>query len=102
MKKYPGDFAINVHPGDVLREMLDEIGLRQAELARHLNMDPSKINEICRGKRGISAEMAVLLGKSFQISPGTWLNLQKNWELSQVEPAVSKRAKPLAALAGRG
>mgnify|MGYP001608328913 CR=1 FL=1 len=96
--KYPGDFAIKVHPGDILREMLDEMRLSQAELARHLNMDPSKINEICRRKRGISAEMAVLLGKAFQISAGTWHNLQKNWELSQVEKTVSKRTKPLPAL----
>lgn len=102
MKKIEADFTIKIHPGDILQEMLNEIGLSQAELARHLDMDPSKINEICRHKRGISAEMAVLLGKAFQISPGTWLNLQKNWELSQVEPSVSKRTKPLAVLIGRG
>ncbi|NUM52488.1 MAG: HigA family addiction module antidote protein [Candidatus Hydrogenedentes bacterium] len=102
MHRFPGNFAIKVHPGDVLREMLDEIHLSQAELARHLNVDPSKINEICRRKRGISAEMAVLLGRAFNVSPGTWLNLQKNWELSQVKPSVAKRTKPLAILAGRG
>ncbi len=102
MKKNAAAFATKVHPGDILQEMLDEIGLSQADLARHLNMDASKINEICRHKRGISAEMAVLLGKAFKISPGTWLNLQKNWELSQVEPSVFKRTKPLAVLASRG
>lgn len=101
MKKFSGDFPTKVHPGDILREMLDEVGLSQAELARHLNMDPSKINEICRRKRGISAEMAVRLGRAFRMAPGTWLNLQKNWELSQVEPSLSKRTKPLSVLTGR-
>ncbi|MBI4559434.1 MAG: HigA family addiction module antidote protein [Candidatus Hydrogenedentes bacterium] len=96
MKKYAGSFAIAVHPGEILQEMLDESGMTQAELARHLKMDPSKINEICRKKRGLSAKMAVLLGKAFQISPVTWLNLQKNWELSQVDQRLSDRIKPLS------
>ena len=42
---YDADFAIAVHPGEILQEMLDESEVSQAELARHLNMDPSKINE---------------------------------------------------------
>ena len=95
MKTYRGDFAIAVHPGEVLREMIDENGMSQAQLARHLKMDPSKINEICRKKRGISAEMAVLLGKAFRTSPGTWLNLQKNWELSQVDRHMPDRVEPI-------
>lgn len=83
-KEYSGDFAISVHPGEILQEMLDEHGISQAALARHLNMDPSKINEICRERRGVSVEMAVMLGKAFGQSTNLWLNLQKNWELSQI------------------
>jgi plasmid maintenance system antidote protein VapI len=51
-----------VHPGEVLKDD----------------------NEICRGKRGISAEMAVKLSKALGGSPQFWLNLQNNWELSQL------------------
>ena len=40
----------------------------------------SKINEICRGKRGISAEMAVKLGKAFSQTPDLWMGLQNEWE----------------------
>ena len=90
MKKLSADFAIAVHPGEILSEMIEENGLSQAGLARHLKMDPSKINEICKGRRGISAEMAVMLGKAFQISAGMWMNLQKNWELSQVDESVGE------------
>ncbi len=95
MKKLDGDFAIAVHPGEILLEMIDENGISQARLARHLKMDPSKINEICKGRRGISAEMAIMLGKAFGVSAGTWMNLQKNWELSQVDAAISDAVEPI-------
>jgi antitoxin HigA-1 len=58
---------------------------------------PKTINEICRQKRGISAEMAVKLSCALGASPDFWMNLQKNWELSQVSPAIRKGIKPLAA-----
>lgn len=95
MSKYPGEFPIAVHPGDILQEMLDERGASQAHLARHLGTDAARINEICRRRRGISAEMAVLLAKAFGTSPGLWLNLQKNWELSQVDPRAARSVRPL-------
>lgn len=95
MSKFSGDFAIGVHPGDILQEMLDERGITQMRLARHLATDVARINEICRRRRGISAQMAVLLGKAFGTSAGLWMNLQKNWELSQVDPASARRVRPL-------
>jgi addiction module HigA family antidote len=64
MKTYDTSAPIAVHPGEILREMLEDRGLSQSKLARHLKMDASKINEICRGRRGISAEMALILGKA--------------------------------------
>ena len=99
MAKYPGNFPIPVHPGEILQEMLDERRITQMRLARHLDTDVARINEICRGRRGISAKMAVLLGKAFGTSAELWLNLQKNWELSQVDPAAARRIKPLRASA---
>ena len=95
MKTYDGNFPIAVHPGEVLQDMLMENGLSQAEFARHLKMDPSKINEICKGRRGISAEMAVMLAKAFGVSAGTWMNLQKSWELSQVDQSLSEDIEPI-------
>lgn len=92
---YESDFPIPVHPGEILQEMLDENEISQAELARHLNMDPSKINEICRGKRGVSTEMAVMLSKTFEQSINLWLNLQKNWELSQLNLSEYDEIEPI-------
>ena len=73
-----------VHPGEVLKDELEEIELTQTALAKHIGVLPKTINEICRGKRGINAEMAVKLSKALGGSPQFWLNLQNNWELSQL------------------
>ena len=99
MRSHAGDYPMPVHPGDVLAEMLEERGISQAQLARHLGTDMARINEICRHRRGISAQMAVLLGRAFGTSPGLWMNLQKNWELSQVDPREARTIRPLRASA---
>jgi antitoxin HigA-1 len=95
MDKYTGDFAIAVHPGDVLADMLAECGVSQMQLAKHLSTDVARVNEICRRRRGISARMAVMLGRAFGTSAGLWMNLQKNWELSQVERHAAQHVRPL-------
>lgn len=74
-----------VHPGEVLLDELEELGLTQSALARHIGVLPKTINEICRGKRGISAEMAMKLSKALGGSPQFWLNLQNSWEISQLD-----------------
>lgn len=86
-----------VHPGEVLKDELEEIHLTQSALANHIGVLPKTINEICRGKRGISAEMAVKLSKALGGEPQFWLNLQNNWELSQVSPKVYESIKHVAA-----
>jgi len=74
-----------IHPGEVLQDELDELGITQSALAEHIHVLPKTINEICRGKLGISAEMAMKLSQALGASPQFWLNLQNNWELSQIE-----------------
>jgi addiction module HigA family antidote len=78
---------IAVHPGEILQELLEQNQITQSVLARHLHVTQAKINEICRGKRGITPDMAMKLGKAFDQSASFWLNLQKNWELSQLDEA---------------
>ena len=75
--------------------MLDENGITQMRLAAHLDTDVARINEICRRRRGISAQMAVMLGRAIGTSAGLWLNLQKNWELSQVDKQAVRHVKPI-------
>jgi antitoxin HigA-1 len=77
-----------VHPGEVLKDELDEVGLTQSALAKHIGVLPKTINEICRGKRGVSAEMAMKLAKALGGSPQFWLNLQNNWEISQLDESI--------------
>ena len=86
-----------VHPGEVLKDELEEIELTQSALAKHIGVLPKTINEICRGKRGISAEMAMKLSKALGGSPQFWLNLQNNWKLSQLNQAVFEDIRPVAA-----
>jgi addiction module HigA family antidote len=88
---------IAVHPGAVLLDELEERSISQTALAEHIGVLPKTINEICRRRRGISAEMAIKLSHALGASPEFWMNLQANWELSQVSPAIGKKIKPLAA-----
>jgi addiction module HigA family antidote len=90
--------TISVHPGKVLLDELEERSISQSALASNIGVLSKTINEICRGKRGISAEMAVKLSIALGASPQFWMNLQVNWELSQVKRATLKRKiKPMAA-----
>ncbi len=77
-----------IHPGLVLQDEIEEIGMSQSALAEHIGVLPKTINEICRGKRGISVEMAWKLSKALGASPNFWLNLQNNWELSQFDTST--------------
>lgn len=66
-----------VHPGEVLLEdFLSPMGISQYRLAKDISVPPRRINEIVHGKRAISADTALRLGRFFGISPRFWLNLQ--------------------------
>jgi addiction module HigA family antidote len=90
--------TFNSYPsGLVLVDELEEREITQTALAEHIGVLNTTVNEICRGKRGISAEMAVKLSLALGASPQFWLNLQKNWELSQVDRKSVGRITPFAA-----
>lgn len=86
-----------IHPGEILQDEIEEIGLTQTALAEHIGVLPKTINEICRKKRGISAEMAVRLSKAFGGTPQFWLNAQNNWDLSQLDKSKISKINPIAA-----
>jgi len=86
-----------VHPGEVIQDELEEINLTQSALASHIGVLPKTINEICRGKRGISAEMAAKLSKALGGSPQFWLNLQNNWEISRLDKKTFEHINRIAA-----
>ena len=87
------------HPGRILGEYLAGHEMSQSELARRLHVPAGNINEICRGKRGISTEMAFKLSRFFGTTPDLWVNLQKTWEMSLIDPSIADGIKPLKAAA---
>ncbi|HMB75072.1 MAG TPA: HigA family addiction module antitoxin [Kiloniellaceae bacterium] len=72
---------IAVHPGEILKDELDETGVSAAELARQIRVPAGRISQIIAGKRSITGDTALRLGKWFGTGPELWMNLQKNYEL---------------------
>ena len=87
-----------VHPGQILRDELDELGLSANALSKALDVPVNRITMILGGQRGVSADTALRLGRYFGTTPQVWLNLQKTWELRRAEIArgreIAARVKP--------
>ena len=78
---------VTTHPGTILlKEYLEPMDLTQKELADHLDIPIQRVNEIVRGKRGVSPDTAWLLSEAFDTSPEFWLNLQSMHDLSSNRP----------------
>jgi len=85
-----------IHPGEVLNEdFIGAFGITQNKLAVALGVPPRRINEIVHGKRGITADTALRLGKYFGVPAQFWLNLQTRYEL---EVAADRAADQIAAI----
>ena len=81
-----------IHPGEILiEEFLKPMGLSQYRLAKDISVPPRRINEIVHGKRSISADTALRLGRFFGISPQFWLNLQTRFDLEVTEDLLAER-----------
>ena len=88
---------IAAHPGKILREeFLEPLGLTQKALADHIGIPVQRINEIVRGKRGVTPNTAWLLSQAFKTTPEFWLNLQATHGLSAERPKFQVR--PLVAV----
>ena len=74
-----------VHPGEVLRDELDELGLSANALSKALGVPVNRLTMILNGQRGVSADTALRLGRYFGTTPQLWMNLQKTRELRQAE-----------------
>ena len=78
---------IPTHPGEILaEEFLKPLGLTQVALADHIGVPVQRVNEVVRGKRGITAETAWLLSGAFGTTPGFWINLQTSYDLATRRP----------------
>jgi addiction module HigA family antidote len=70
-----------IHPGEFLQDELEELDLSAAELARQIHVPANRISQILAGRRNISADTALRLGRWFGTGPQLWLNLQQGYEL---------------------
>ncbi len=87
---------IATHPGVILlKEFLEPLELTQKALAIHVGISVQRVNEIVRGKRGVTPETAWLLSDALRTTPEFWLNLQSIYELSASRP--DHHVKPLVA-----
>ena len=74
------------HPGEMLlEEFLLPMGLTQRDLAGAIRVPYQRVNEIVRGRRGVTPGTALRLSKFFGVSPGFWMNLQLRWDLYQAQ-----------------
>ena len=91
-----------VHPGEILRDELEELGVSQSEFARQINVPPNRISQIITGKRSVTGDTALRFGHWFGVEPQFWLNLQAQFDLAVAERRVgnSVRALPTAAQIG--
>ena len=74
-----------IHPGETLREDLDALAMSAAELARRIEVPVNRITEILNGRRAVTGDTALRLGRFFGTSGEFWLNLQKIYELRLAE-----------------
>ncbi len=81
-----------IHPGEVLlEEFLKPMGLSQNRLALDIGVPPRRINEIVLGKRSVTADTALRLGRYFKMSPQFWLGLQMDYDLDVNADRLEKR-----------
>jgi addiction module HigA family antidote len=72
-----------IHPGEILADELKALGMSAAELARALRVPANRVSQIAAGKRAISADTALRLGRWFGTGPQLWLNLQQAYDLDR-------------------
>ncbi len=88
-------FRRAVHPGEVLRGELDELGVSQAAFARQIRVPPNRISQIVAGKRSISGDTALRLGHWFGMEPQFWMNLQAQFDLAVADQEVGQAVREL-------
>lgn len=84
-----------VHPGEVLKEELDELGITPTELARQIDVPANRMSQIIQGKRSITGDTALRLGHWFKTNPQFWMNLQAQFELAAARKVAGRSIKSL-------
>jgi len=85
---HPENGSPAIHPGEYLREALDDLGLTQVAFAQAIGVSPMRVSHLLRGERPVTAELALRLGRAFGQTPQYWLNLQAAHDLKLAQQAL--------------
>ncbi len=87
-----GEIIAPVHPGQILlHDFIEPMGLTRYKVAKFSSVPQRRIDEICMGKRAITADTAMRLGRLFGMSAQTWMNLQAQYDLEIAENEIGDR-----------
>jgi antitoxin HigA-1 len=84
-----------IHPGEHLADELKALEMSANELAKELGVPTNRLTQIIRGKRGITGDTALRLGRWFGTGPDIWMNLQKNYELRLAAQELGESLKKI-------
>jgi addiction module HigA family antidote len=87
-----------IHPGEFLKEILEDRSISQAQFARAIGMAPMRISHVVKGTRPVTAELALLFGRALGQSPQYWLNLQAAYDLKVAERQIRARLRAVSEL----
>ena len=89
----------NIHPGEILaKEFLQEFCISAYRLAKETKMPPTRVSEIIKGKRRITADTALRLSKFFGTTPDFWLGLQMEYDLREEKSTKAKEISSIKSL----
>lgn len=81
-----------IHPGEILlTEFLEPMGISQYRLAKDIGVTPRRVNEIVLGRRAITADTALRLGRFFNMEAQFWLNLQTHYDMEMAMETLEDR-----------
>ena len=84
-----------IHPGEFLVDELEEIQITPTELSRQIDVPPNRISQIVRGKRDITADTALRLGRFFGTGPELWMNLQQAYDLDKAKVGLGQTIRKI-------
>ena len=84
-----------IHPGEILAEKLQAIGISPTELSRQICVPPNRISQIINEKRAVTGDTALRLARWFGTSPQFWMNLQSSFDLLTAEQTIGREIRTL-------
>ncbi|MYB48826.1 MAG: HigA family addiction module antidote protein [Dehalococcoidia bacterium] len=84
-----------VHPGEILKDELEELSVTPTEFARQIAVPPNRVSQIIAGKRSITGDTALRFGHWFGMDPQFWLNLQSQFDLAVADRRVGSAVRTL-------